>query len=251
MSQTVSVNQRAGARQYFSLLCRLIGLHRDRFPELVAGSKQRAFAKAHAYVTYCYFRDLTRSRIAAMVGIGPDYLNRAFQHFAGQSYKNYVALQRLIFAISFLRKYDWDLARVADAAGYGSANSLIMHFRRLTGITPHRFRMNLRQGAAVGDSLDIRVLDCLQPLAETNPANLFHALDLRSYHTLVVLNAADEPRILSSMNEDHGLDPMTTLPPNSMTIFGATEYSHWVNQDSDHHVLAVYQIRESSFIKLQ
>ena len=101
---------------------------------------RRVLDHINAYLT----EDLALSDLASMVGLSPDHFGDAFKMTTGLAPYQYVIDQRISRARELLgQKRDLSVAEVALAVGFSSQSHLTTHFRRVTGITPARFRRSL------------------------------------------------------------------------------------------------------------
>jgi AraC family transcriptional regulator len=75
--------------------------------------------------------------LAAIAGLSPHHFVEAFKISVGKSPHQFVIVQR---ALDLLRDDDRSIAEVAHTAGFASQSHLTANFRRVTGLTPGRFR---------------------------------------------------------------------------------------------------------------
>lgn len=65
---------------------------------------------------------------------------RRFEDATGCSPKQWLTQERLARARELLEGSQWPVERIADACGYGSADTLRHHFRRVLNVSPARYR---------------------------------------------------------------------------------------------------------------
>ncbi|GGA31584.1 helix-turn-helix domain-containing protein [Dyella nitratireducens] len=65
---------------------------------------------------------------------------RRFEEATGCSPKQWLTQERLARARELLEGSRWPVERIADACGYGSADTLRHHFRRVLKVSPARYR---------------------------------------------------------------------------------------------------------------
>ena len=81
--------------------------------------------------------------VARELGVTERHLRRAFRDGTGVSPKQFARAARLHRAVR-IAKTEADWSRVAAAAGYSDQAHLVTEFRRLTGLTPAKFRAATR-----------------------------------------------------------------------------------------------------------
>ncbi len=86
--------------------------------------------------------DITRARLASMLGTNENYLHRAIRIHTGHSFSGYINSLRMGRACELLTTRDQrrTIARVARDCGFGSGNTFHRRFRDRYGITPGEFR---------------------------------------------------------------------------------------------------------------
>ena len=81
--------------------------------------------------------------LAAIAGLSPHHFVEAFKISVGKSPHQFVIERRVQCALDLLRDDDRSIAEVARAAGFASQSHLTANFRRVTGLTPGRYRRSL------------------------------------------------------------------------------------------------------------
>ncbi len=81
--------------------------------------------------------------LAAIAGLSPHHFGEAFKTSKGTSPHRYVIERRVQHALEFLREKDRSIGEIAHAVGFSSQSHLTANFRRVTGLTPGRFRQSL------------------------------------------------------------------------------------------------------------
>lgn len=95
----------------------------------------REFIHAH------FTERLTLAQIAELAGVHPVHLAREFRKHFHSSTANYVTQLRIELACRELAKLDTPLAHVASATGFYDQSHFSKTFKRLTGMTPTRYRI--------------------------------------------------------------------------------------------------------------
>ena len=82
--------------------------------------------------------------LAAIAGLSPHHFGEAFKTSVGTSPHRFVIERRVRHASHLLHDKDRSIAEVARAAGFSSQSHFTTNLRRVTGMTPGRFRRSLR-----------------------------------------------------------------------------------------------------------
>ena len=87
-----------------------------------------------------------RSVIAQVSGLSPSYISKLFARFGdGQNFNQYMLSLRLERAKQYLRAAEWNMERIADRCGFGSANYFSQIFKQHVGHSPTAYRMRSLQ----------------------------------------------------------------------------------------------------------
>ncbi len=81
--------------------------------------------------------------LAAIVELSPHYFGEAFKISTGRSPHRYVMERRVECARCLLWDEDRPIRDIASAVGFSSQSHFTTNFRRVTGVTPGRFRRSL------------------------------------------------------------------------------------------------------------
>jgi len=81
--------------------------------------------------------------LAAIAGLSPHHFVEAFKISIGKPPHRFVTEKRVQRALELLRVDDRSIAEIAHVVGFSSQSHLTMNFRRVTGLTPGRFRRSL------------------------------------------------------------------------------------------------------------
>lgn len=85
--------------------------------------------------------NLSIKTLAKLVGLNPSYLSRLFKQETGGSIKQFVILARMNQAKELLRDSDLSYRDISVRLGFSSQSAFIAVFKKVTGITPKRYRM--------------------------------------------------------------------------------------------------------------
>jgi AraC family transcriptional regulator len=83
---------------------------------------------------------LSLADLAAVAGLSTYHFARAFKQATGESPHGFVLRRRIARAQRLLADHRLSLGEIADACGFSSQSHFTARFRRLTGVTPRRYR---------------------------------------------------------------------------------------------------------------
>ncbi len=83
--------------------------------------------------------------LAEVVFFNPSYLSRFFKQETGTTLSDYITAARIEKAKRLLAQPELKVQDVAERVGYGNATNFTRFFRKLTGVTPQDYRINLIQ----------------------------------------------------------------------------------------------------------
>ncbi len=84
---------------------------------------------------------LSLAELSRCVGRHPVQISRQFHRHFGCTISEYMRRVRIARAQSLLRRRDLEVAEIALACGFSDQSHFTTAFRRLTGIPPHRYRL--------------------------------------------------------------------------------------------------------------
>jgi AraC-like DNA-binding protein len=111
----------------------------------VAARRERNLRSALEYIQQHYAEPLRLEKVARIAGFGPDHFSALFKAQEQVSFAEYVRRLRLERAKQLLTDTELGVARVAELAGFGSAQYFCHSFRRHVGMTPRDHRENSRK----------------------------------------------------------------------------------------------------------
>lgn len=91
------------------------------------------------YIEAHLSQDLGLAELAAVAGLSPHHFGTAFKAATGAPPHRFVVERRIQRARTLLGGPS-TIAGIAHAVGFASQSHLTLHFRRMTGVTPARFR---------------------------------------------------------------------------------------------------------------
>jgi AraC family transcriptional regulator len=110
--------------------------------------RPRWLREARDLVTDRYAEALRVSDIAAVVGVAPERLARAFRREYREPISSYLRRRRVAVAAGMLEAGDEPIARIAAAVGFADQSHLTRAFVRSMRTTPGRYRIERRQRPA-------------------------------------------------------------------------------------------------------
>ena len=141
----------AGGRLYVEGLAAMLAVHLLRDYEWAersaichkGGLAPQQMRRVIDYIDAHLSDELGLVELAAIARLSPHHFGEAFKTSVGTSPHQYVLERRVQRALELLREKDRSIAEIAHAAGFSSQSHLTANCRRVTGLTPGRFRRSL------------------------------------------------------------------------------------------------------------
>ena len=134
----------ADMEQYFARLEAVLARHlQQQAPE--NQRSQQVIAKVKQYIAEHLQEDLSLDLLAAQVHLTPRYLSRVFKQETGVNFTAYVNEQRVLAGEKLLRETDMTVQQIAFETGYRTPAYFISQFSNRFGVTPHLYRLKLRE----------------------------------------------------------------------------------------------------------
>ena len=92
------------------------------------------------YIHQHYAEDLTRTMLADLVYLNPDYMARLFKKQTGASIISYITTYRIEKAKEFLQNPSLSISAVASKVGYGNYSYFSKLFKDIVGCTPNEYQ---------------------------------------------------------------------------------------------------------------
>ena len=140
-----------GGRLYLEGLAAMLTVHllrnygspeRSPIPHR-GGLAPRQVRRVLDYIDAHLTDELGLVELAAIAGLSPHHFVEAFKISIGKPPHRFVTEKRVQRALELLRGDDRSIAEIAHVVGFSSQSHLTMNFRRVTGLTPGRFRRSL------------------------------------------------------------------------------------------------------------
>jgi AraC-like DNA-binding protein len=106
-----------------------------------------AIWKARKYIEEHGREELSLTKVAKIVNMNANHLSENFKQVTGVNFVQYVARARFATACDLLRSRNSRISEVAFAAGFQSLSQFNRVFKRLSGISPTRYRATKRSGS--------------------------------------------------------------------------------------------------------
>ena len=99
---------------------------------------------------------LSLAELSRSVGRHPVQISRQFHHHFGCTIGEYMRRVRIARAQSLLSNRDLEVAEIALACGFSDQSHFTTAFRRLTGMPPHRYRLQISSKRWVKDAAAVQ-----------------------------------------------------------------------------------------------
>lgn len=110
-------------------------------------------ARAKAYVQEHIAQDITRSDIAAFVGLDPEYLSTIFRKETGFTLSDFIKTQRINFATRLLQQTNLPISIISENVGFESLSYFSLVFRQAVGCTPREYRKRMEDGSLTREDI--------------------------------------------------------------------------------------------------
>jgi len=100
--------------------------------------------KAKKYISENFREDISLSQVAKAVNLNPSYFSRLFSDEVGTSFTNYLNTLRIEYSKDLIAYTDESIQDIAYKVGYNSAYYFIKKFKRVTSMTPTKYRVHIR-----------------------------------------------------------------------------------------------------------
>ena len=97
-----------------------------------------------SYIQEHYREDMALEKVAGIFGFSPTYLSRIFKKYANVNYKTYILNVRVEYAFKELVNTDKSINKIAENSGFPDGRSFTKAFAARFGITPDKYRKEMR-----------------------------------------------------------------------------------------------------------
>jgi two-component system response regulator YesN len=102
--------------------------------------------KAMKFIERNYDHDLLLGEVAQSAGVSPSYLSTSFSKTINMKFIDFVQYYRVKVASTYLQKVDLTLEDIAEKVGFCDAAYLHHCFKKITGLSPGKYRARIIQG---------------------------------------------------------------------------------------------------------
>ena len=114
------------------------------FKDYSGGLAARELERAREYINDNLERKIGLKELARELDISQYYFSHLFRKSTGVSPYRYVIQQRVVRAKELLTNTSMSISEIALACGFNSQSQMTLHFRKLTGTTPKKYRDSWR-----------------------------------------------------------------------------------------------------------
>ena len=119
-----------------------------QFVETPLGPGSGRLAELLVWLTRHLHEPVSVDDMARRVGMSSRTFQRRFRASVGATPADWLARQRVAHACQLAETTDLGVEQIATASGFGAAETLRHHFRRLVGTTPSRYRRRFNRATA-------------------------------------------------------------------------------------------------------
>jgi AraC-like DNA-binding protein len=122
------------------------------------GDKQFHYlSNVTSFIKENYRNELPIGLIAQNVHLSEGYLIRLFKKYMGQTILQYIASVRLQYAYDMMMHTDANLDEIAKETGFPNVKSFINEFKEVYHVTPHQYRMRMKEKRPRRKALSVRM----------------------------------------------------------------------------------------------
>lgn len=101
--------------------------------------------QAVAYIKANLNKNISRTDVAKLVHLNEEYFSRLFRQQTGETFKDYVLIEKMNMAKTLLEHSNLSISIVASKVGYDNFSHFSKMFKKITDMTPQEYRRD-RQG---------------------------------------------------------------------------------------------------------
>jgi AraC family transcriptional regulator len=113
---------------------------KPRLPEYQGGLSKHKLKQVIDYIDANIDRNLSLQELANLVQISPHYFSLLFKQSTGFTPHQYVIYTRVERTKKLLLQAENSIADIAQIVGFANQSHLNLHFKRLVGVTPKKFK---------------------------------------------------------------------------------------------------------------
>ena len=96
--------------------------------------------KAVSYIKANLNKNISRTDVAELVHLNEEYFSRLFKQQTGETFKDYILLEKMKMARTLLERSNLSISIVASKVGYDNFSHFSKMFKKLTDMTPQEYR---------------------------------------------------------------------------------------------------------------
>lgn len=112
-----------------------------------------AFAEIVEYVHENFSEKILLDDLEKELNFSKSYIIRLFKKNTGKTFSTYLNSYRIYKAVEMLEEKDKSILEISESCGFENVAYFIKIFKKNMGITPHKYRMNLKKGVCYFPSL--------------------------------------------------------------------------------------------------
>ena len=128
--------------QYITELLVLFSRSDIKNAETKLDGYSRIMQEAVKYINVNYANDISLSKLSLKFGLSKSFFSRKFNEITGFGISEYITLVRIKNAERMLSEKKLSITDVAFACGFNDCSYFAATFKKLMGITPHKFSEN-------------------------------------------------------------------------------------------------------------
>ncbi len=127
-------------REFYAKVCSIFNLIIDNIGKHIKTVAENESNKMLEYIHNNYTKDISLIDLAEYLKRSTSYVSKEFKKCFGENFKDYLARYRIEAAKELLEEKNLNIADIAIAVGYNSANVFNRAFRKYLGITPSQYK---------------------------------------------------------------------------------------------------------------
>ncbi|MDI6784499.1 MAG: helix-turn-helix domain-containing protein, partial [bacterium] len=101
-------------------------------------------SRAIEYIETHLNHPMNRDAVAETVHLSPSHFSVLFKEVTGQTFTEYLTHTRIETAKRLLGNPEYNIEQIAEKVGFNDESYFTLVFKKLTGVTPSRYRLNLQ-----------------------------------------------------------------------------------------------------------
>ena len=116
----------------------------DGFEQMLNEMQENDAKKIYTYIHDHFAEyDISLERVAEQLHTNTEAVRLAVMKYTGKMYKDYIILLRIEYAKELLSQGNLSVEEICQQVGYGNVSYFIKLFRKMTGVTPAKYKKNI------------------------------------------------------------------------------------------------------------